>query len=185
MSYHANITAALYLVRDIMPLVWARRPDAEVWVAGKDPSREVQALTASNATKSESRADGNKRVFVTGTVPDLRPYLHKATIAVAPMPYGAGIQNKVLEAMACGAPVVASPQAASALPADPGSDLLVASGAEAFAEAILELLDHPERREQLGRAGRGYVERCHSWDGIGAQLESIYAVAAQPMEYVF
>lgn len=184
MSYHANITAALHLVQDIMPLVWARRPDAEVWIVGKDPSREVRALSTSSAMESGHRDTEYKRVYITGTVPDLRPYLHKATIAVAPMPYGAGIQNKVLEAMACGAPVVASPQAASALSADPEHDLIVASDAEAFAEAILGLLEHPQSREQLGRAGRAYVDRRHSWDKIGAQLENIYAAAAQPVEHV-
>lgn len=102
------------------------------------------------------------------------PYLRQATIAVAPILYGAGVQNKVLEAMACGTPVIASPAAASGLQAEPGCDLLVAGDAGAFATAILTLLAQPERRAQIGQAGRAYVERVHAWDAVGAQLEQYY-----------
>jgi glycosyltransferase involved in cell wall biosynthesis len=170
MSYHANVTAALHLIQDIMPRVWAQRPDVQVWIAGKDPPREIRAL---GTYGGQSSVIGG-RVTVTGTVPDIRPYLRRATLAVAPVPYGAGIQNKVLEAMACETPVVASPQAISALAARPGRDLVVAGGAEAFAQAVLALLDDPARRAQLGPAGRAYVEAHHNWEVIAAQLEDIY-----------
>ena len=163
MSYHANITAALYLVEEIMPLVWAVKPDVDVFIVGKNPTTAVQALAA------------DRRVTVTGEVPDIRRYLQQATISVAPMPYGAGIQNKVLEAMACGAPVVASPQAVSALSIEPERECIVADGAEAFAHAIIELFDSPARQDSIRRAGRFYVETHHAWDEIGAQLEDIYA----------
>jgi glycosyltransferase involved in cell wall biosynthesis len=113
-------------------------------------------------------------VQVTGTVADLRDYLRRATIAVAPVPYGAGIQNKVLEAMACGAPVIASEQAASALHARDQHDLLVAGSSEEFAHAILALLNSPARRADIGVAGRRYVERYHSWSASAAHLEQIY-----------
>jgi len=111
--------------------------------------------------------------------------MRRATLAVAPVPYGAGVQNKVLEAMACGTPVVVSPQAIAALAVQPGRDLVVADGAEAFARAVLELLDDPARRAQLGRAGRAYVEQHHSWDAITARLESIYreTMEALPMSF--
>ncbi|PWH19831.1 MAG: glycosyl transferase family 1, partial [Ardenticatenia bacterium] len=105
MSYHANITAVFYLVEEIMPRVWARRPGVRVQVVGAWPPRSVRRLA--------ERFPG--RVEVTGWVPDLRPYLQRARLAVAPLRYGAGIQNKVLEALACGTPVVATPQACSAL----------------------------------------------------------------------
>jgi len=167
MSYHANITAALHLVNDIMPRVWRHRPQTKVWIVGKDPSSAVQALAAT----------AGKNVVVTGTVADLRPYLQAATVAVAPIPYGAGIQNKVLEAMACAAPVVASPQASSALQARNEHDLLITAYPEQFAAHILHLLDNPGQCNDLGRAGRAYVERCHSWQTVAAQLENIYAAA--------
>lgn len=171
MSYHANVTAALHLVHDIMPLVWARRPDTRVLIVGKDPAREVRALATSGLAHG--------RVEVVGGVPDLRPYLRGATIAVAPVVYGAGIQNKVLEAMACGAPVVASPRAASALAVQSGRDLVLAGGPAAFAQAVLELLDAPDRCAALGRAGRTFVETHHDWTAVAAQLEQIYRDAAE------
>lgn len=183
MSYHANITAALYLVKDIMPFVWAQRPDTQVWIVGKDPSPEVRALATSRANGGVWATGGQGEVYVTGTTPDLRPYLRKATVAVAPITYGAGIQNKVLEAMACGAPVVASPQAVSALWAEPVRDVLVASGAQEFAKAILQLLRQPELGESIGRAGRAYVERLHSWNEVGARLENVYISASRASEY--
>ena len=171
MSYHANVTAALHLVQDIMPHVWAQRPDVEVQIVGKDPPRDILSLASS---VSSARTQGG--VTVTGTVPDIRPYLRRATISVVPLIYGAGIQNKVLEAMGCATPVVATPLAASGLAGDAiaGRDLMVAEGAEALAQALLALLSDPARRAQIGQAGRAYVERHHSWEAIGAQLAAFY-----------
>ncbi len=112
---------------------------------------------------------------VTGYMPDLRPCFEAAAVAVAPVTYGAGIQNKVLEAMASGVPVVASAQAASALQARPGRDLLVAGAAAHFAEAIVQLLDAPATAQALGLAGREYTLRHHQWAAIAGQLEDLYA----------
>lgn len=162
MSYHANISMVVHLVRNIMPRVWQQAPEAKVIVAGKDPAREIMVLAQ------------DERVNVTGTVPDMRRYLRQATIAAAPITYGAGIQNKVLEAMACGTPVVASRQAISALAVRPGADLLVAEDAAGQATAILDLLNDLERRRQVGEAGRHYVQTHHNWHEIAGQLEDIY-----------
>ncbi|HEU4329273.1 MAG TPA: glycosyltransferase [Roseiflexaceae bacterium] len=162
MSYHANTAAALMLAREIMPLVWAQRPDTQLTIAGSAPPAEVQALAADN------------RVRVTGYVPDLRPYLAQATLAVAPLRYGVGIQNKVLEAMAMGAPVVAARQVARALRADDGAELRFAEQPEEYAGAILDLLDSPNQRARLSRAGRAYVEQRHDWQHLAADLEQVY-----------
>lgn len=169
MSYHANVTAALHLVNDIMPQIWSRRPDVRLWIVGKNPTREVRALADSN---------GCGHVHVTGTVPDIRPYLTRATIAVAPVPYGAGIQNKVLEAMACATPTVTSSQAVSALEAVADRDVLVADTPLQFAQTVVSLLNDSHRQTVIGNAGRSYVERHHSWDSIAAQLETIYGQTA-------
>ena len=165
MSYHANITMTIYLANEIMPYVWARRPDVKLWIVGKDPSREIRALAEKTA------------VTVTGTVPDLRDYLRRATIAATPIPYGAGIQNKVLEALACATPVVTTPQAISALAIQPGRDLLVADNPQAFAATLLNLLDNPQQQRQIGQAGRAYIEDKHHWNNIAARLEDIYREA--------
>ena len=172
MSYHANITAALHLVEDIMPLVWARRPDAQVWLVGKDPPAEVRKLADRQPFLPDSH---EPRVVVTGAVPSMADFIRASTIAVAPLLYGAGIQNKALEAMSCGTPVVATSQATAALAIRPGEDALVADGAAAFATAVLALLDQPDLRAAVGAAGRKYVETNHSWDVVCELLEAAYA----------
>jgi glycosyltransferase involved in cell wall biosynthesis len=90
------------------------------------------------------------------------------------MTYGAGSQFKVLEAMSCGTPVVATTQALSALSARPGRDLLVGEDSAGLAQAILTLLDEPQRRSAIAAAGRAYVETHHDWGDVAAQLEAIY-----------
>lgn len=162
MSYHANVTMVLNMVREVMPIVWQRRPEVRLVVAGKDPGREIRSLGA------------DERIEVTGYVADLRPYLRRATAAVAPAQYAAGIQNKVLEAMACGTPVIAAPPAVSALNTEAGRELLVVASPADMADQILSLLDQPERREAIAVAGRRYVEAHHDWGGIAAFLEGIY-----------
>ena len=162
MSYDANAAMVTHLARHIMPQVWAERPETRLIIVGKDPTADVQALAQ------------HPQVTVTGFVPDLRPYLRQATMAVAPITYGAGIQNKVLEAMACETPVVASPKAASALQVTPGQELLLAEKVEEFAAAILSLLNHPEKQTELGRAGYAYVHHAHNWENIAVRLETIY-----------
>jgi glycosyltransferase involved in cell wall biosynthesis len=164
MSYHANATAACALVDDIMPEVWAERPDAQVVLAGAEPPREVEALAR--------RHPG--RVTVTGYVDDLCGQLHHASVAVAPIVYGAGIQNKVLEAMATATPVVATPTAVQALSAEPGRDLLVGEDDSSFARAVLELLADSDRAASIGLAGRAYVTRVHRWSNSVKTLEQVY-----------
>lgn len=162
MSYHANVTMVLFLIQEVMPHVWAEQPNVNVTVVGKDPTREVRALAQ------------NPTVTVTGTVPDIRPYLQQATMAVAPIIYGVGIQNKVLEAMACGTAVVTTPQAVSALTVVTGRDVLVAPDAKGLAQAILTLLTSPAQQQAIGMAGRTYVETYHDWRNIVIQLEEMY-----------
>jgi glycosyltransferase involved in cell wall biosynthesis len=111
---------------------------------------------------------------VTGTVADIRPFLRKAAIAVAPIQYGVGIQNKVLEALACATPVVATPQAVGALEALPGCELVVASSPSELSAAIVALLGDPALRDRLGQAGRAFVERCHDWRVVATRLAEIY-----------
>ncbi|MGH2537026.1 MAG: glycosyltransferase, partial [Candidatus Promineifilaceae bacterium] len=131
MSYHANVSMVLYLAEQVMPLVWRQRPDVRLQVVGKDPPARLRALAA------------NPAVEVTGTVPDVRPYLRRATLALAPLRYGAGIQNKALEAMACGTPVLASPEALGGLSAAPGRELATAADGPSMAAEILALLGDP------------------------------------------
>ncbi|MFN2264215.1 MAG: glycosyltransferase [Anaerolineales bacterium] len=163
MSYHANVTMVVDFIEKIMPQVWKHQPEVKVWIVGKDPPPRLSAYAE------------NANINVTGTVDDIRPYLRKATISASPIPYGVGIQNKVLEAMACGTPVVASQQAVSALDIRADEEVMVASSPDEFAEKMLVLFDSAELRSEVGEAGRKYVERNHDWGTVAGQLSEIYS----------
>ncbi len=165
MSYHANVAAGLDLATQVMPLVWRQLPDARLAIVGKDPAPALLALAA------------DPRITVTGTVPDMRPYLAQATAALSPMRYGVGIQNKVLEAMAMATPVISTPQAISALQVQAGQEVLVADTPQAMAQAIVPLLSNEILRQQIGQAGRRYVETHHDWNKAAEKLEQIYLAA--------
>jgi len=175
LGYHANVAAALHLVQDVMPLVWARRPGARVVLAGAAPAPAVRALARPAGASAGA-------VVVTGEVPDLRPHLVAAAVVAVPLVYGVGIQNKVLEAMACAAPVVASPDAAAALAAVPGRDLLLGATPAELAAAVVALLDDPARAAAVGAAGRAYVERAHGWDAAVARFEALYGARTAPAQ---
>jgi glycosyltransferase involved in cell wall biosynthesis len=162
MSYHANISMARYLVEQIMPRIWKFRPAARLYIVGKDPAPAIKKMTR------------NPLITVTGTVDDIRPFLQRATVAVVPLLYGAGIQNKILEAMATGTPVVTTCEALSALQARPGIDLFVAEDPHSFSQVVLELMANRELQQKTGDAGLAYVRTFHSWASIASQLVNIY-----------
>ncbi len=162
MSYHANEAAALRLVERIMPLVWQRRPDVKVTLAGKDPSPAVKHLAR------------DPRVTVTGFVDDFRPLFWSTAVVAAPLVYGTGIQKEVLEAMACGAPVVASPNACEALNVLNGRELLVGEDDDQFARQMLLVMRDAGVRQQIAREGRRYVVTHHDWCEMGRRLIAVY-----------
>ncbi|HVO27901.1 MAG TPA: glycosyltransferase [Candidatus Margulisiibacteriota bacterium] len=164
MRYHANVAAVLYFVRDVLPLIWRHQPDARLSIVGQDPPREVKAL---------ARRYGS-RVAVTGTVPDVRPYVARATVAVSPLRYAVGIPNKILEAMAMATPVVTTSAGITSLQARDREHLLVADHADDFARQVLRLLDDPALQRRLGASGRSYVESHHDWGAVVSRLEDIY-----------
>jgi glycosyltransferase involved in cell wall biosynthesis len=176
MSYHANVTAVIRFVSDIMPKVWSEIPQARLWVVGRNPAPEIRKQVHKTDT-AYSGGNGQPRIRVTGTVEDIRPYLRQATVAVAPIRYGVGIQNKVLEAMACGTPVVATREAVGDIRAHPGQDLMVAENGQELAHFILALLKNRELGLSIGRSGRAFAETHHNWRGIVQELTRIYANA--------
>lgn len=170
LSYHANVAAAMHLVQDIMPLVWERRPQSVVLLAGKDPDPALRRLC-----KREPRLQ------ITGSVADLRPYLRSACLSVAPILYGAGIQNKVLEAMASGTPVIAYPIAVSGLQGiTPGKEFLLAHSPPEFAEAILSLFDHKNQCQYLSENALRFVQSQYSWERTARTLETVYFEMIHP-----
>lgn len=152
MDYWANVDAVIWFSRDVLPIVWRAVPDARFYIVGAEPAPRVRAL-----------ADGS-RIFVTGRVADVRPYLAHATVAVTPLRIARGIQNKALEAMAMGKAVVATPQAFQGIEASAGQDILVADTAQSFAAAVTELLRDGDARCRLGARARELMVRKYGWD---------------------
>ncbi|MFQ3566939.1 MAG: glycosyltransferase [Aggregatilineales bacterium] len=159
-EYPPNIDAALHLATTILPAVQARIPSARLWLVGSKPPPALQAL-ASDA------------ITVTGHVPDLRPYLARAALFACPLRFGAGIKNKVLEAMAMQCPVVASPLSFDGIVAKHGRDAIIAPP-ETLAAPLIELLQSPERRRLIGANGRRLVEERYSWQKVAADYEALY-----------
>lgn len=163
MSWPPNEDAALHLVGDVMPLVWRSHPDARLSVVGHGAGPALRAA----ATDS--------RIIVTGSVPDVRPFLEQASVFAAPLRFGAGIQNKVLEAMAMEVPSVVSPLAAAGVRSGDGHDapITVAASAEEFASGLVQRLTTAERDPTPDRAGRQYVEHHFTWTQSGKLLAEI------------
>jgi polysaccharide biosynthesis protein PslH len=162
MSYHANVSMVMYLVNEIMPCLWRKYPNAHLVIAGKDPPVEVRRLA--NAS----------HIHVTGTVDDIRPFLWKAAAAIVPLVYGAGVQNKILEAMATGTPVITNSKVLTSLSVTPGKDLIVANNTAEFAASALELMKNPVLRNTVGENGYQYVKKQHNWMDLAQQMVNIY-----------
>jgi sugar transferase (PEP-CTERM/EpsH1 system associated) len=164
MGYHANLAAAQNLVAQIMPRLWQRRPAARLVIVGADPPRSLRAMCAA----------AGPRVALTGYVADVRPFLAGATVSVNPLGYAVGVQNKILEAMAMGTPVVATSTACAALDVVREEQVLIADTSDELAAAAARLLDDPALAARIGAAGRRLVEDRYDWRAIGAELEAIY-----------
>jgi sugar transferase (PEP-CTERM/EpsH1 system associated) len=162
MDYWANVDAVAWFVREVFPAIHAQLPDVRFYIVGSRPTAEVQALA-------------NDAIVVTGSVPDIRPYLAHAQLAVAPLRIARGIQNKVLEAMSMAKPVVVSPQALEGIVAEPGLELLLAPDAAAFIMHIATQLSQPD--EALGPAARRRVEQSYSWDSSLQRMDQLLAQA--------
>jgi sugar transferase (PEP-CTERM/EpsH1 system associated) len=149
MDYWPNVDAVCWFARDILPRLRQTIPGISFWIIGMNPSAEVRALA-----KAED-------VVVTGTVPDIRPYLDHADVVVAPLRIARGIQNKVLEAMAMARPVVAHPSCLAGLSARVGEEVLAASDPDEFAQAIFVALG--PRGADIATAGRTRVMERYNW----------------------
>jgi len=165
LDYFPNADAALYFSRVIWPHIFARRPELQFEIIGSRPPRAIREL------------DGKNNIRVTGSVPDVRPLLGSAMLALCPVRLQAGTQFKILEAMALGVPVIASRICCPPLAVDPGRHLLTADTAEEYASAIDLLLSDDACRQELIHAGRKFVEDHHDWDKCVQSLLQAYAQA--------
>ncbi len=148
MDYFANIDAAEYFYKKIMPLI---KENFKFLIVGSNPTKKLKKLS-----------DG-KAVIVTGRVKDIRPYLKCSQVYVAPLRISRGVQNKVLEAMSFGLPVVTTSKVLDGIRARPGIDLLVEDDPKSFANAVTSLLSDKSLAEKIGQAGRKFVEQNYNW----------------------
>jgi sugar transferase (PEP-CTERM/EpsH1 system associated) len=167
MDYWPNVDAVTWFAQDMLPRLRERWPGLRFHIVGRSPTEAVRALAGD-------------AVAVSGTVPDVRPYLQHAAVVVAPLRLARGLQNKILEAMAMGRPVVAAQECSEALTAEPGSELISAADAESFVQAVDGLLRDPQRAAAVGSAGRQHVLRHYSWDAHLASFDRHLAAAPGP-----
>ncbi|MBI3756923.1 MAG: TIGR03087 family PEP-CTERM/XrtA system glycosyltransferase [Deltaproteobacteria bacterium] len=161
MDYFPNVDAVQYFCDEIFPLIRKVVPETRFYIVGRNPTRQVQSLGA------------RPHVVVTGAVQDVRPYLAEAMVAVAPFRIARGIQNKVLEAMAAGLPVVGTPTVFQGMHVTPADGARKADEARSFAQEVLAFLTNPGLFQTSARAARQYVERDHQWSEQGKQLEQL------------
>ena len=161
MNYHPNISSAHYLIREIMPQVISAFPEVRLQLVGANPPASIQGLASDH-------------IEVTGFVASVTDYLREATIAVAPVTYGSGIQIKVIEALLAETPLVATTTATRGLELEHGKHVLIADTPEAFAGAIRILLSDPALRARLAAEGRQFVEKNHNLSHTTANLIRIY-----------
>ena len=152
MDYYANIEGVKYFVEHVLPLIHMQEPRAEFMIVGSNPTEEVQALGR--------RAN----VTVTGFVDDVRPYLQAATVCVAPLRIARGVQNKVLEAMATGKAIVATPEVAAGLKVTDGEHMLIGKSPQQLSHHIVTLIRDEALRTELGEGARSFVEEHHDWE---------------------
>jgi glycosyltransferase involved in cell wall biosynthesis len=160
MDFGPNRDAARVLTTEILPQVRRKVPGAKAIIVGRNPSPAIRSLASDHVT-------------VTGTVPDIRPYVRRGTVFVCPMRMGAGIKNKLLQAWAMRKAVVATPMAAGGLNAREGENILLGVDVTSLSAAIIDLLGNPERRRALAMGGYKTVHAEYTWEKKSAALEAV------------
>ena len=162
MNYRPNVDAAIYFYQEIFPLVRARVPDVTFFIVGANPDSKITDIGR------------DKGVTVTGRVDAVYPWLRRAAVGIDPLRAGAGLQNKVLEGMACGLPMVVTPVANEGIKASPDLHLLIADNAPGFADQVIRLLKDLQLRQRIGEAARRFIEHNWTWDVHFNRLERLF-----------
>ncbi|PYM56069.1 MAG: glycosyl transferase family 1 [Candidatus Rokuibacteriota bacterium] len=161
MNYAPNADGIASFCSEILPRIQAARPETTLAIVGKEPPPPIRRLAGD-------------RIVVTGTVPDVRPWMQQAGVFVVPLRVGSGTRLKILEALACGRAVVSTSVGCEGLEVTDGEDILIADTAPAFADAVIRCLRDPTLRRELGARGRALVERRYRWDAIARDLSGFY-----------
>lgn len=168
MDYFPNVDGVTFFARSVFPLIRAKDPSSEFRIVGSNPLPSVKKLTSIAG------------VSVTGFVPDVRPHVQESALSVVPLRIARGTQNKMLECMAMGIPVISSSTAAKGVQARPNDHYLVADTPVQYAESVSRILNDPQWAANMAQAARGHIESTHNWANsmtildriIGARLET-------------
>ncbi len=162
MGYPPNVNAAMFLAKEILPLVRKQKPGIKIAFAGATPHKSILDLQSDTIT-------------VTGYVDDLREYYALSRFFIARKQIGTGLQNKLLEAMSMCIPCITSQLANSALGASEGSEILIGNEPADYAKHILYLLDHPEQANELAEKGQSFVKLNYSWEAEARRLGELFS----------
>jgi polysaccharide biosynthesis protein PslH len=162
MNYFPNSDAVMHFHQHIFPLIKRNVPSAQFIIAGMHPTPQICRLADAHTT-------------VTGFVPDIRDYLSKAAVCVVPLRIAMGVQNKILEAMAMGVPVVATSAANRGINATPGQEILLADDPEHFAAAATKLLNDRRLRETITKNAKQFIDRNFRWEKNLQKLDGLIA----------
>lgn len=157
MSYRPNVDAVIYFCEEILPLIRAEVPDAALWIVGKSPLPEVEALA-------------NDHVHVTGRVEDVRPYYETSTVCIIPLRAGGGTRLKILEAMALGRPIVSTSIGCEGIDVSDGENILIGNDPQTFARQTILLLQDENKRQTILEQARQFVVEHYDWDSITTRL---------------
>jgi len=166
MDWMANIDGITHFAEQILPLIRRRRPDCTLAIAGRTPDAKILEL-----------AERDPKIRVTGTVPDIRPYLWGSRVAIVPLRVGGGTRLKIYEAMAAKVPVVSTGVGAEGLEFEPEENIRIADQPEEFARHCLELLESPFQRQRMAEAAWEMVARRFSWQQVARCFEKILEIA--------
>jgi glycosyltransferase involved in cell wall biosynthesis len=161
MDYLPNIDGIAWFVSSVLPLIWRHDPSCRLAIVGRDPAPRIQALAS------------DPRILITGTVPDVRPYLWGSRISIVPLHAGGGTRLKIYESMAARTAMVSTSVGAEGLAVTHGENSLLADSAEDFANACIRLLTEPQFCDGLAAAGREFVSGNHSWETVTSRFERI------------
>lgn len=151
MDWMPNVDGMLWFAREVWPKIKAARPDTTLAIVGRQPPPEIQALAAGSSIR------------VTGTVPDVRPWLWQSRLSIVPLRIGGGTRLKIYEAMAARTPVVSTAIGAEGLAGEPGRDIFLADEPQDFAAACLRLLEDQPARDRLADAAWNMVDSQFRW----------------------
>jgi glycosyltransferase involved in cell wall biosynthesis len=174
MDQTRNVDASRFFVEKILPRLQDRGLDVTYYIVGQNPTDEIR------------RMEENPGVVVTGTVDDVRPFLERSSVVVAPYRMGSGVKHKIPIAFSMGKPVVATPNACQGIEVTHGENVMIAKEPKSFADAIQALLESEDRRRALGKRAQSFIREEYSWDAILSRLladvEKIVEGKAAPVE---